>query len=79
MTAQCFQANETDELDEFQLRVLTLLPCANAGLLISLHVHHDPALPVALGVNWYLIACKKNKQRKQQQLRPSLSDTTQLP
>lgn len=41
-------------------RVLTLLVCSDAGLLVALHVHHDTALPVCLGVNRHLIACKMN-------------------
>lgn len=36
-----------------------MLVRADAGLRISLHVHHDAALPVALGVRRHLVACEK--------------------
>lgn len=40
---------------KWELPVLTLLVCANAGLWIVLQVHHYTTLPVSLGVNRQLI------------------------
>lgn len=57
-------------------RVPTLLVCAHAGLRISLHVHHDSALPVSLGVNGHLIACEKQKKSERE---ASSTDATSLP
>lgn len=45
-----------------ELWVLTLLVGADGGLWVSLHVHHDAALPVSLGVHRHLIACWRSQE-----------------
>lgn len=44
------------------IRLLTLLVAADGDLRVSLHVHHDPALPVSLGVDRHLVACSTKRR-----------------
>lgn len=44
------------------MRLPTLLVAADGDLRVSLHIHHDTALPVSLGVDRHLVACSTERR-----------------